>query len=114
MALMLLAVGLYLMDQQFVNPMQATAAELIVAAVLVTTSLTMASAILRAKREHPRRRTEFRYQPEQHAPQTVAFFTAASKTRKVCEQAGFRPERYVDQVQIRLLAAPQARGIAGK
>ena len=112
-ALTLLAFGLYLIDQQFANPMQSTDTGLILAAVLLATSIAMFSAILRSNRKQDRRRTEFRYQPKESS-QTSGLLKPASRIQQRRGELAFCSERYVDHTQLRLLAAPQARGMAGK
>jgi hypothetical protein len=111
-ALSLLAVGLYLIEEQFANPMQSSDGELIAGAVLLTTSLATFSAVLRPARKQPRKRIERGNQWEQPSLEMVGIRTQG---RKAGEQERCNgPERYVDRAEIRLLAAPQARGMAGK
>lgn len=110
--MMLLAFGLYLMNEQFMNPLQSTGAELILAAVLLTTSLVMFSAIANPSRT-PRLRLESWSQLEQPL-EMFGNFKSITKMPQRCEESRLPTERYVDRTQIRLLAAPQARGMAGK
>jgi len=111
-ALMLLALGLYLIDQQFVNPLESTDAGLILAAVLLATSLAMFSAVVHPSRKQPRQPIAFWNQVDQPSSGRVGILKPVLKIR--FEDSGFRPERYVDRTQIRLPGAPQARGMAGK
>lgn len=110
-ALTLLAFGLYLIDQQFANPMQSTDAGLIVAAVLLATSFAMFSAILRSNRKQGRR-IELTPQPKESFQ--TGILKPATKIQQRRGELTFCSERYIDHAQLRLLAAPQARGMAGK
>lgn len=111
-ALILLALGLYLIDEQFANPIQSSDAGLILAAVLLTTSLATFSAVLRPARGQPRRRVELSNRLEES--DAVRVSRLVNRIREEDEKLAGQAERYVDRSQVRLLIQPQARGIAGK
>jgi len=98
LALALLATGLYLIDQQFADPLRSSDAGLILAALLMTTSLALFTALL-----HSRRKPGLRRERPLPAPPPIP--TIEIGARSESELSGFKEGcvlRYVDRAHIRL------------
>jgi hypothetical protein len=110
-ALVLLAGGFYLIDQQLLYPLQSSDVGLIFGAVLLATSLALFAAVLRPNRRPARRKggAVNRLVP-------AAMDGVGGRERMHAVRQGYEShlERYVDGAQIRLAIPRQARGMAGK
>jgi len=112
-AFLLLAMGGYLIAPQFANPIQDQSLDLPVAALLITTALTLLYGLL-----HPSRRLRHAV-TETPAPiywEEKNGIVARSALRSRQSANAAAPVRYVDQarIYIRRENGNQARGIAGK
>lgn len=99
LALALLATGLYLIDQQFADPLRSSDAGLILAALLMTTSLALFTALLHSRRKPAWRRSHPSF------PAVPSILGMELWSRSAYGLPGLtegRSSRYVDHAQIRL------------
>jgi hypothetical protein len=112
-AFSLLALGGYLIEQQFANPLEAQSLGLTIAALFIATAVTLLCCLLR-----PFRRLEADVATWPAPGSSQEKNVAVSVTGSRAHQAADTPlaGRYVDRTRIRIepLNGNQARGIAGK
>jgi hypothetical protein len=111
----LLALGSYLIEQQFENPVNAQSIGLLFAALLIATAITLLYCLLHPSRKS-RRRVSLWTAGASWEPRTLV--VARSNTGMRTRQRGDLPwcGRYVDRTRIRIQreSGTHARGIAGK
>ena len=115
LAFALLALGGYLIDQQFENPVEAQSIGLLFAALLIATAITLLYCLLHPCRKSRRRVAMWPAGASwERRTAVVARCTTGTRTK----HRGDLPlhGRYVDRTRIRIQreSATHARGIAGK
>lgn len=98
-ALALLATGLYLIDQQFADPLRSSDAGLILAALLMTTSMALFTALLHSRRKPVWRRSHASFPA---VPSILGMELWSRSAYGWPELKEGRSSRYVDHAQIRL------------
>ena len=115
LAFSLLALGTYLIEQEFENPVAAQSAGLLFAAMLIATAVTLLYCLLHPSRKPPRRHAVWPAGPSGE-DKTVVVARCNAATR--AKQRSDLPlhVRYVDRTRILIQrqAGIHARGIAGK
>lgn len=114
-AFSLLALGSYLIEQQFENPVNAQSIELLFAALLIATAITLLYCLLHPSRKSRRRVAVW---PPGASWERRTVVVARSSTGTRIKHRGELPwqGRYVDRTRIRIQreTGTHARGIAGK
>ena len=114
-AFSLLALGSYLIEQQFENPVNAQSIELLFAALLIATAITLLYCLLHPSRKSRRRVAVW---PPGASWERRTVVVARSSTGMRTKHRGELPwqGRYVDRTRIRIQreTGTHARGIAGK
>jgi len=115
LAFSLLALGSYLIDQEFENPVAAQSAGLLFAALLIATAVTLLYCLLHPSRKPPRRCAV--WPAGTYWEQKTAVAARCNTTTRTNQRSNPRLHvRYVDRTRILIQrqAGIHARGIAGK
>ena len=113
LAFALLALGAYLIEQQFAHPIEAQPVDLLVAALLITTALALLISLLGQTRNF-RHRSAASPTPVSWEEKKIAGAKSSSPSSEEQKDVPLHV-RYVDRLDIRIpRSADQARGIAGK
>lgn len=100
LAFSLLALGGYLIDQQFANPLEAQSVAMPVAALLIATAIALLYCLLHSSRKLQHKIPTWTAAAVSLEVRNVAIARAAPRTRQTADM--LLPGRYVDRARIRI------------